>query len=555
MKTKPLYYQTDAYNKGKDADLFALLADMGVGKTKIAIDICDYKHTIGVCDRVLVIAPSGVHGQWLNEQYPAHCSHEYEGFLYKSNSTLKFVRALDSFLWRAKESTKLLVMSMNIEAFTQTKGIDLASRFLDTAIQGCAILIDEASIIKTPDIVTVKNVKKLRDRYATAFRCVLTGTPAAKGPINMWSIFDFLKKNYMGCSYVVFRMTHTVIFTKSLRIKGRLVNIKDDLTRDIFDKVKLHIRNNSKDGDIQEDAVEYIRNKFGLSYNNFWIIANSKEFVRYKNLDRIHARIAPDTFSIKKSDCLDLPPKTYQVIDFKLNAHQKELIHNLEKYAVATYQGEELTLEIRAMLGLRVLQICGGFFAHHTDIEGIFDTKPVEGVNAKLEYIKKDLVEVGFQQSIIWSVYTKEIELIYNTLKEDYSVGMLYGGVVDDAREEVVTKFKSGEIQHLISNPAVGGFGYNFQNATVQYWYSRNYRTELRIQAEDRIYRIGTKVSPVYKDLLYSIPLERKVLDTLKAEQEINEVFISQRTTSEVYNEANRQPLAYATLEDIFRIK
>lgn len=230
---------------------------------------------------------------------------------------------------------------------------------------------------------------------------------------------------------------------------------------------------------------------------------------------------------IDKSDCLSLPPKIYKKEYFQLNKHQKQLIKQLEKYALAYYQGEELTLEVKALLGLRVLQICGGFFAHHTDIEGEYDVLPVEGKNAKLEYIKRDLEEVGNQQVIIWAVYTAEINLIYDTLRADHSVGKLNGEVTGQARLDTVNMFKSGKIQHLIAHPTVGGFGYNFQNSTVQYWYSRDYRTDKRIQAEDRIYRIGTTQSPVYKDLLYDIPWEDRVYNLVNDEKQLNSMFIS----------------------------
>lgn len=529
MKTKPYPHQNEAYDKGKDADIFALLADMGVGKSKVFIDICDYKYRKGYVDRVVVIGPSGVHEQWVDEQYPEHCSSDYKALAYTSKTTLKEVRRLDYFMYEAHtDRSKLFVFTINIESFKTKKGIELVERFFNTAKCGCAIGVDEASIIKTPDIVTVRNVKKLRDKYKHSFRCVMTGTPAAKGPVNLWSIFDFLKRNYMGCSYVAFTMMHSVIYKKKFMRGKQLVTTKDTITREVFDKVKTVINKNlDVNGKPKDTMVDYIRDRFGLSYNNFWIIANSDRFVRYKGLDKIQKRIDPDTFSVKKSDCLELPPKIYEQKLFKLNPHQKELIRQLEKYSLATYGDKEITLELKAMLYLRVAQICGGFFAHHTDIEGKYDVTPVKGKNAKLEFIKNDLEEVGDIPTITWAVYSAEIEMLERELRRDFNVASMYGNTNKFDRGEIVQKFKKGEIDHLVANPAVAGFGYNFQHAGLQYWYSRNFRTELRIQAEDRNYRIGTTKSPIYKDLLIDIPAELRILQTLKEEADVNEVFIS----------------------------
>ena len=79
----------------------------------------------------------------------------------------------------------------------------------------------------------------------------------------------------------------------------------------------------------------------------------------------------------------------------------------------------------------------------------------------------------------------------------------------------------------MISNPTVGGYGLNLQNASVQYWYSRNYRTEARLQAEDRSHRIGIVKSPVYKDLMYNSVFEHKVLASLMEGKDINSYFMS----------------------------
>ncbi len=549
-KTKPFPHQEEAFDIFKDDNVIAVNGDMGIGKSKIAIDIVSYRYQQGTIDNVLIIAPNGVHDQWVTEQFEEHCPVEYLAHVKQSKTTVGYLRTVDMFMFQCKADRRMRVLAVNIESLHTAKGMEYMTRFIKTSSKGCAIIVDEASTIKNPDIKTTKNVKATRKLCPDALRITLTGTPAAKGPVNLWSIYDFLSPNYMGCSYIAFRMTHTVVYTTKRWVKGRLVTLKEDIKKDFFDKVKGVINNYKATDSLDEYAVEDIKNKFGLSHQNFWHIHNSKYFMRYKNLDRLHDKIAPVTFSRKKSDCLELPPKIYKVVKFGLNPHQKELIKSLQKYAIAMYNDEELTLETQASLGLRVLQICGGFFAHHTDIEGEYGVSPIKGKNAKLDYIKQDLMEVGEEQSIIWAVYTEELKLLYNAPRIDYSVELLDGSVTGDDRAKIVKAFKAGEVQHLIAHPEVGGFGYNFQNASMQYWYTRNYRTEKRIQAEDRNYRIGTTKSPIYKDLLYNIPFEQIVYDVLKDEALINEQFISQ-DPSAVKAKAKYTPV----VEDIFKLK
>ena len=58
--------------------------DMGLGKTKTAIDIAVYKYLRGEIEAVMLIAPNGVHVQWVSEQMPLHCNVEYEAFIWDS---------------------------------------------------------------------------------------------------------------------------------------------------------------------------------------------------------------------------------------------------------------------------------------------------------------------------------------------------------------------------------------------------------------------------------------------------------------------------------------
>ena len=152
---------------------------------------------------------------------------------------------------------------------------------------------------------------------------------------------------------------------------------------------------------------------------------------------------------------------------------------------------------------------------------------PIKGKNSKLQFIKDDLQEIGDQQFMIWAVFSPEIQLIKNTLKSDYAVGVLDGSVSKDDRKEVVNDFKQGLIQGLISHPEVGGYGLNLQGAGIQYWYSRNYRTEARLQGEDRSHRIGISESPIYKDLVYNVRWEHEVLQSNKDGADLNANFMS----------------------------
>lgn len=538
FKTKPFNHQLEAFNEFKNSPYCALLMDMGTGKSKIAIDLSAYKFLAGLHTHVIVISKTEVHPQWVDKEYRGdeplgefekHCPVPWDGMAYSATNKVSYVRKLDKFLLFPAEEGALKVFTVNFESFARPKGEELCKRFCSTSKQPPIIIIDEASKIKNPDTKTVTNLCKLRAAklWPDSFRVVLTGTPAAKAPIDLWSIYDWLCRSFMGCSYVAFKREHAVMIEKKRKIKKRLITVKDIIDEKAFTKIQQMIANNTHDGELNPYAKSAILEKWGISESNLWFIKGCKEFTRFKNIPQLQKKIAPVTYAINKNECLDLPKKVKRKHVVELNKHQSRLIKDLRKYSLAMYGDKELTVEMQQLLSLRILQICGGFFAHHTDIEAEYATIPIEGKNPKLTYLQEAVPEIGEQQYLIWAVFQPENRLIYDTLRKDFNVALLDGTVAKIDRPEIISKFKKGETQGLICHPEVGGYGQNFQMAGVQFWYSRNYRTEARLQAEDRSHRPGIVESPEYVDILANTPEEFRVLQILEEGANLNTQFVS----------------------------
>ena len=183
FKTKPFPHQRECYDKFKHAQYGAIFADMGTGKSKMAIDIVLSKYVHGVHDRVVIIAPIAVGLQWHKEQLPTHCGVPFQSYVYRSGSLVKHKRAQAKFFADCKFNEDLQVFIINFEAFVKGKGNALVKTFCSTSNKAPAFIIDEASRIKNPEAKSVKNIMKLRKDYPRSFRTVMTGTPAAKSPV------------------------------------------------------------------------------------------------------------------------------------------------------------------------------------------------------------------------------------------------------------------------------------------------------------------------------------------------------------------------------------
>ena len=72
FKTKPFDHQMDALRESWDKEYWALLMEMGTGKTKVTIDTICSLHTKGKIQNAIIIAPSGVYQNWSVNELPKH---------------------------------------------------------------------------------------------------------------------------------------------------------------------------------------------------------------------------------------------------------------------------------------------------------------------------------------------------------------------------------------------------------------------------------------------------------------------------------------------------
>ena len=102
-----------------------------------------------------------------------------------------------------------------------------------------------------------------------------------------------------------------------------------------------------------------------------------------------------------------------------------------------------------------------------------------------------------------------------------------YGLTSAARREKVLDDFQDedSELRFFVSNPHTGGRGLTLTAADTMIFYSNSYDLELRLQAEDRIHRIGQTKSCTYVDLVVPGTVDEKILESLRKKVKIsNEV-------------------------------
>lgn len=187
-KTKPLIYQVEAIDYICNNKEIALFDEQGLGKTKIVIDaLCDDMKN-NIIEGVLVIAPMSLLYNWEQE-------------VDKHSFLIPIVLKGGEREVRYKYLTGANFYITNYESVIAE--LDRIKRFCKS--RKMAIVLDESARIKNPKTRTAQSIFKLKP-YGYK-KIIITGTPVANKPVDLWSQFYFLDGGKcLGDNYDIFRL-------------------------------------------------------------------------------------------------------------------------------------------------------------------------------------------------------------------------------------------------------------------------------------------------------------------------------------------------------------
>lgn len=504
--------------------------EQGTGKTKVIIDIAKFLYEGNKINSLIVFSTNASKEQWIEEQFPLHYGEDgYKGFIWDGCKTKT---SKSNYFNTLNFEEGLKVFAFNIESLT-TDSVDLYLNHIIKNSKGLFITVDESTKIKNGRRKTVrgkrggaKRTNKVLDLFQDPkyYKAILTGTPTPGNPFDLWSQFEFLKRNYFGIDYFQFMHRYGIQLTKT---SGNRRYYK------VLDKKEYGIVKNAlqKLDTIKPIDLEFLAVRYGIKTEDLLKINRMKEYNPYKNLSDLKKHIDKVTFYIKKSDCLDIPPKIYETLKVTLEKDQKRVYNELKKQLYSRYAGEELTVTTKMVLTMRLQAVSGGLFPFsETDIlKGKDDVEYFETrysykyimPNAKLKVLLDDLEEVN-EHFIVWARFRAEIELITDELnKAGYKVKKYYGG----SKKEVIQSFKSGDLQGLVMSQAKGAEALNLQIATLHYFFSNTFNGDHRGQAEDRSHRDGQTNRVLYKDLVCKNTIDEPILESLKRKENLINYF------------------------------
>lgn len=260
-------------------------------------------------------------------------------------------------------------------------------------------------------------------------------------------------------------------------------------------------------------------NKF--SKNHLVWDEKRKKVVRVLNADYLTNRIAPFSYSVSKKDFVNVSKKHYTVF-FEMEFYQKKHYNRFVEFFSQNILKEENLATIYMLLN------CLQHITSGRKIKKIEKTKTLDFFqnkrNPRIKTLLKTLEKIPAKEKIIiWCKYTKEIEEIHKVLSDVYGanqISLLYGGLTQREREIELEKFKRNT-RFLLGNKKTGGYGLNLQIANFMIFYNNDFDWGTRLQAEDRIHRIGQKNNCTYIDLVAKDTIDVQIIKNLQKKENL----------------------------------
>lgn len=427
MKTAQWAHQEKEFKEHCYDPARAWFWQMRTGKSKMAIDnACALAQSLEI-NGVLVVAPNGVHRNWIERELPRH---HWDNIAYGSHAWRnsdphnqdKFEKFLEpwgqSLLWLAVNQESLIIerVRRGIAKFIRMHGPIM-------------LVVDESHHFAVPGAKRTAVCRGL-GRVA-AYRRILSGTPVENSPLQAFSQFEILEKGALGyTTYADFKEEYAVFQTE--------------------------------------------QTKSGRRY---------PRLIKYRNTDVLKKSIAPYTSVVLRADCEELPPVQFDIRTIELEATQSKAWHDCRRKETSFFldRGARDIADGGAAL-IKLQQIEGGFWKQDQTIEELVSTES----NPKFQAVK-DEVEQHEGQVIVWCIFRHEVERVAKIFGD--SACVLYGGTSD--RQRVIDSFRRGTYKVAVCQPQAVGEGQDFSTATKIVWFSQTPDAIVRSQANERATSMG----------------------------------------------------------------
>ena len=431
--------------------------DMGLGKTIQVISlILKMKENGDLKKPVLVICPTTLMGNWKKELE-------------------MFAPSLDAVIYHGSERQ----LDINHDVILTTYAImriDVEELKKHT---WSVIIVDEAQNIKNPDTAQTLAIKMLKSDVKIA----MTGTPVENRLTELWSIFDFINKGYLG-SLKDFQKSYAIPIER-FKETSRASKLKMSVSPFVLRRLKT-------DKNVITDLPEK------MVLNEYCYLSKSQAVLYEKTLNEMMEKISGFTGINRRGNI------------FKLITALKQICNHPYQFLKSGEMSKEQSGKME---------------------------KCVSTVQTILENGEKTLIFTQYKE--MGDILTKIIAQECNT-----EPLFFHGSLTVSQREELINKFQNDDnTKVMILSLKAGGTGLNLTSATNVIHYDLWWNPAVEDQATDRTYRIGQDKNVMVHRMITLGTFEEKIDEMLKSKKELadlavyeGEKIITELSDEEIYN-------------------
>ncbi len=457
MTTETLPHQQAALAKLLPARVGALFMDMGTGKSRTVLDLARLRSE--KWDRLIWLCPISAK-QTVRQE------------------VLKHTTLTDADLYLFDDRTQ--ARSLPLDRVVYIVGLESLSSSV-RVISALDALITERSFVVADESTLIKGhlarrTQRLTNMAARArYRLLLTGTPVTQGVVDLFAQLRFLSPAILGYnSFWSFAANHLEYETRA-------------------------------------DEYGHLR--------------RTGRILRAHNVDLLAAKMQPYVYQVKKDECLTVPAKLYETRSCRMTTEQRIL------YAQA--KDEFLSLDLDAWDSMAIYRLftalqtisCGWWRRggdEETGAPGELLTAPHYRVGLLLVTIREIPVD---EKVIIWAKYRRAVDEIVAALRDEWgadSVAEFHGGLSERARNAQLDDWRTTTgARFLVATQSAGSHALTLTEAAYAVFYADSFKASERLQAEDRVHRIGQTRRPVYITLGCDNGIDQRIQQALTRKQNV----------------------------------
>ena len=414
-----------------------LADDMGLGKTvQVLALLLKYKEEGRLANPVLIVCPTTLLGNWVKE-----CA--------------KFAPSLQVDVYHGSERQ---LAARGTELVMTSYGTLRRDREKFKRKKWELVIIDEAQNIKNPETDQTKAVKSLRANGYIA----MSGTPVENRLTELWSIFDFINRGYLGKRQEFVKNMAMPI--EKYRDRERISKLRQATAPFLLRRLK---SDRAVIRDLPKKAVK----------DEYCYLSREQAALYQQVTDSMMGEIEEGKGIARKG------------LIFKLMTALKQICNHPVQY---TKQGSALKVH--------------------------------SGKAEKALFLLENIIRSG-EKALLFTQYREMGELLVQLLETELAEKVLFfhGGLSRKKRDQMVEEFQTndrGPAVMIISLKA-GGSGLNLTAASNVIHYDLWWNPAVEDQATDRTYRIGQRQDVQVYRLISLGTFEEKINEMISTKKEL----------------------------------